>query len=67
MAFEAYTFQLAGRIGPDVGIALAQAVDAVQSRHRAPAEFALVLLAASGATWLARRRLRITTMAGAEA
>lgn len=42
---------------------LSQAVDAVQSRHRAPAEFALVLLAASGATWLARRRLRITTMA----
>lgn len=41
---------------------LSQAVDAVQSRHRAPAEFALVLLAASGATWLARRRLRITTM-----
>ena len=46
---------------------VSQAVDAVQSRHRAPAEFALVLLAASGATWLARRRLRITTMAGAEA
>jgi 4-amino-4-deoxy-L-arabinose transferase-like glycosyltransferase len=33
-------------------------VDTVQSRHRAPAEFALLLLSASGLHWLGSRRLR---------
>ena len=37
----------------------AQSVDAAQSRHRAPAEFALCLLAAAG--WSARRRQPLQT------
>ena len=37
--------------------ATAQAVDAAQSRHRAPAEFALCVLAAAGWAELRRRRL----------
>lgn len=37
-------------------IAAAQIMDAVQSRHRAPAEFALSLLAVAG--WAALRRKR---------
>jgi hypothetical protein len=32
-----------------------QAVDAAQSRHRAPAEFALCVLAVAGAAWLRRK------------
>jgi hypothetical protein len=38
--------------------ATATAVDAAQSRHRAPAEFALCLLAAAGLAFLARRERR---------
>lgn len=36
-------------------IVTAQAVDAAQSRHRAPAEFALCVLAAAGAAWLRKK------------
>ena len=34
----------------------AQAVDAAQSRHRAPAEFALAILAVAGALQLGKKR-----------
>jgi hypothetical protein len=50
---RAGSFMLAGYVL--YVIVTAQAVDAAQSRHRAPAEFALCVLAAAGAAWLRKK------------